>query len=199
MTEEAETASPGESRAPRSDGENLWNEIRSTLPLLALTGALFSLSIAFFVLFPRAGPRTFPLWGLLLTLGFVAAIGSAVSLFFATEEPGQTEAGDRSADTGGKRRVGSREFGRPAPEITPLAAHPIAARTPALVGSNAGTEPDPWNEDLLPPAAIRGPRPVLTTLDDPGDISRALEEIAEIQRQLATRPTTAAADTPARA
>jgi hypothetical protein len=173
------------------------DSVRGSLPLLVLTGLLFTGAAVLRWLYPRLGPYSFPLWGLLLTLGFVAAIGSIVSLFFAEEDERRLDAPERTTGPVAADSPSERDgFGRPSPD---LAISPPSA-PPASVAERADAT-KPWDEDVLPPAPVRGPRPVLTTLDDPGDIARALEEIAEIQRQLASRPVAApnANKAPARA
>lgn len=152
--------------------------------MIGLTAGLLIMSDVFFAYEPHAGPAHFPLWGLLLTLGLVAAVGASVSWFFATDEP--TPETLPRAKTGGARssaRSERKDYGRPAPEVA--SGSPSgrgSAVPPAVVVS------EPWNEDVLPPATAHGPRPVWTTPDDPGEIAQALEEIAEIQRQLTARP-----------
>ncbi|MCI4339395.1 MAG: hypothetical protein L3J68_03580 [Thermoplasmata archaeon] len=197
MTHRDAAASP-ESEPPPKSG------FVATLPLLVLTFALFLGSYLVYLEAPHLGPVNFPLWGLMLTLGFVAAIGSVVSWFFATDDRGSTveEEEPTSSDAAPDPPLPRKAFGRPAPELVP----PIAPLGPSSglghAAAVAGTKPAaPWDEDALPPVSARGPRPVLTTLDDPGEIGRALEEIADIQRQLTTRPSPAAGRTeaPARA
>jgi hypothetical protein len=188
---------------PEVESSDPPSPVAGTLPLILLTAVLFAGAFAAYRIAPRLGPDNFPLWGLLLTLGFVAAIGSAVSWFFAVDEPAPVAPARVVVEvTPASTRTEARsELGRPAPEV--VAARPVS---PPSVGSGVGvaatlTPAEPWNEDALPPVSPRGPRPVLTTLDDPGDIGRALQEIADIQRELSTRRPTgdATAKTPARA
>ncbi len=185
-------STPPTSRSPPpvEHGSGLWG----TLPLLVLTALLFVGAVLVYLTYPQIGPDHFPIWGLLLTLGFVAAIGSTVSYFWAVDEPTAEATG-----AGGQTPVapGRADLGRPAPDVV---RRPDPAGTAPTAGA-AGSSADPWDEDVLPPAAPKGPRPVLTTPDDPGDIGRALEEIAEIQRQLVvrTKAPTPSAEAPARA
>ena len=142
------------------------------------------MSDVFFAYDPHAGPAHFPLWGLLLTLGLVAAVGASVSWFFATDDDTpESRPTTRPKRAAGSRRTAPSDFGRPAPELAASGASGAGSAGPA-----ATVAPEPWNEDVLPPATAHGPRPVWTTPDDPGEIARALEEIAEIQRQLTARP-----------
>ncbi|MGC2360065.1 MAG: hypothetical protein WA691_07165 [Thermoplasmata archaeon] len=170
-----------------------------TLPLIGLTAALLGGAYLIHLGFPRLGPSNFPLWGLLLTLGFVAAFGAVVSFFFATDE---TESSVPSAEAESpKGRTSRSDFGRPIPDLTPKTPpSPLTSGT-GLAAAAGGAPPAPWDEDVLPPVPARGPRPVLTTPDDPGDIGRALEEIADIQRELSARRASALAtgEAPARA
>ena len=192
-------------------GSESWRGFVASVPLLSVTGALFIGSYVVYREYPNVGPDHFPLWGLLLTLGFVAAIGSVLSWFFATgtDETEVTARDDQAGDASPDSPVPRREFGRPVPDRA--ARPPVPARsgiaTPAVAAAGAGvtggggSASAPWDEDVLPPVAAKGPRPVLTTLDDPGEIGRALEEIADIQRQLTARPSArpAVAESSARA
>ncbi|MGA9839710.1 MAG: hypothetical protein WBF81_00840 [Thermoplasmata archaeon] len=170
-----------------------------TLPLAVLTVVLFVGGYVAYRVAPLLGPANFPLFGLLFTLGFVAAVGTVLSWFFATDEPqpsGEVETA-RPAPSTDATPLSRAEFGRPPPEVVPpKVAAPISV-DPVIPSVAAA----PWDEDVLPPVTPRGPRPVLTTPNDPGDIGRALEEIAEIQRELASRRPSPAprADSAARA
>ena len=160
-----------------------------TLPLIVLTAGLFVASYLVFQWDPRLGPYNFPLYGLLLTLGFIAAIGAVVSWFFATDGSVPARAPMEDGDEKGTDAARSRrdDFGRPVPEVTRRSSGEQPASGVGRAVAAGGHSTDPWNEDVLPPVVPHGPRPVLTTPDDPGDIARALEEIADIQRELATR------------
>lgn len=177
--------------------------LRETLPLLILTGAFFAGSYALYLTHPRLGPGNFPIWGLLLTLGCVAGIGSTVSWFFATDDVTTPAGIERPGSTVALAPVRGvhNDFGRPVPETAPRdhSAGPPDSAAKAVVRTR--TPSAPWDEDVLPPVTAKGPRPVLTTPEDPGEIGRALEEIADIQRQLAARPPVPAAaeETSARA
>ncbi len=146
---------------------------------MALTALLFLSAFVLLAVEPRMSVGRFPLWSLLFTLGIVAAIGTTISWFYASDDLESEPAESAPAPTPAARRA---DFGRPLPEV---GAGGSSGRS-APVTATPSTAP--WDEDVLPPVVPRGPRPVLTTLDDPGEIGRALEEIAEIQRQLAARP-----------
>ena len=177
--------SAGTGAAAGRSGER--NPLWGTLPLLTVTVLLFVGAFVLLFMEPRAGAGRFPLWSLLFTLGIVAAIGSTISWFYAEDEAEPESIASGVAPVPTPRRS---DFGRPLPEVggRPAPGRPVPA---------GARDTAPWDEDVLPPVVAHGPRPVLTTLDDPGEIGRALEEIAEIQRQLATRrpaaPTAAAA------
>ncbi|MGA8541928.1 MAG: hypothetical protein WB947_00060 [Thermoplasmata archaeon] len=194
---------PATSPAPDRPTTDLRSALYATLPLVALTLVLFVTSYLIYLSYPGVGADHFPLWGLLITLGFIAAIGATVSGFFAVgpnELASPSERGAPAGPSSGPRRARV-EFGRPVPEVSRNLAASVPTSGAATTTATAQASAEPWNEDLLPPVAPRGPRPVLTTLEDPGDIARALEEIADIQRQLSARrpPPTAHSETPARA
>lgn len=165
------------------------NALLGTLPLIVLTGALFVTSYLVFASYPSLGPGNFPLWGLLLTLGFVAGIGAVVSGFYATGDAESPQGSSVATPPAAGALLRARaDLGRPAPDLSRTADYPgplTGVEVPAALGA---ATPQPWDEDSLPPVGVHGPRPVLTTLDDPGEIGRALAEIEEIQRQLVTRP-----------
>ena len=164
------------SESSRRPGESpFW----ASMPLMALTALLFLGAFVTLAFESRTGVGRFPLWSLLFTLGIVAAIGTTISWFYASDDPDREGADSTPLATPAARRS---EFGRPPPDVGPGGSR---AQSPVVTGAATTA---PWDEDVLPPVVPRGPRPVLTTLDDPGEIGRALEEIAEIQRQLAARP-----------
>ena len=179
------------------------SQIAGALPLIVLTAVLFVASYLTYLSYPRVGPDHFPLWGLLMTLGFVAAIGAVVSGFFATDGPVPARVPrDRGSVARPPGATDSRtDFGRPAPLAATSSNSAGPSAGPARPAATAPSQVEPWNEDALPPAPARGPRPLLTTLDDPGQIGRALQEIADIQRELAARQRTVRKPTeaPARA
>ncbi|MGI0071064.1 MAG: hypothetical protein ACRECT_03205 [Thermoplasmata archaeon] len=182
--------------APRPERtEENESALEATLPLIVVAGGFFVISLWIRASDPRYGPAHFPIWSLLFLLGFIAALGAIVSLFFAAGDKAETE--DQPAARPGARR----EFGRPMPDAVTERSVSESATPSAGFAVATSVTPEPWSEDALPPVSARGPRPILTTPDDPGDIGRRLEEIAEIQRDLmnrrATRPS--ASESPARA
>jgi hypothetical protein len=184
-------------------GISLHSQLLGALPLIVLTGFLFVATYLTYHAYPKVGPYNFPLWGLLMTLGFVAAIGAVVSGFFATDGPVPPRA-PRGRGSGARPPDGSdsrADFGRPVPLAPTTGKSAGTAGGPARPAAIAQPQAKPWDEDVLPPVPPRGPRPVLTTLDDPGEIGRALQEIADIQRELAARqsPVRTSTETPTRA
>ncbi|MGI0129301.1 MAG: hypothetical protein ACREEC_04000 [Thermoplasmata archaeon] len=167
-------------------GTSLRASLVGTVPMIGLTVGLFAGSYITLREAPRLAADHFPLWALLLALGFVGAIGCVVSGFYAVDETVSAPPRDAAGPAISERDARD-EFGRPVPDR--------AVRS-SVEGSSNGLGPpaigltkpvEPWDEDSLPPPPARGPRPVLTTLDDPGDIGRALEEISAIQRELDIR------------
>ena len=175
----------------------------ATLPLIVLTSCLFVGSYLTYESYPKLGPDQFPLWGLLVTLGFIAAIGAVVSGFFAVDGPSVPDGVGNPArvDATSAARGSPAEFGRPVPERSARRlARGAVSRSSASTGASRA-EPKVWDEATLPPVVARGPRPVLTTPDDPGEIGRALRRIGEIQRDLTRRrgTPTATVEPPTRA
>jgi hypothetical protein len=146
-----------------------WSAFRASLPLLVVSAGLFVGSVAVDLVAPDAGPGGFPLWGLLLTLGFTAAIGTTLSWFFAVGP----EVG--SAPAPGASTV-PLDLGRPAPDVrraepatpTPEWDEGPASDVPAALGTGVGTAP---------------------RSGAPDDVERALDEIAQIEEELEGRPT----------
>ena len=173
-----------------------------TLPLALVAAALFAAAVAEYLDDPTLGPARYPLWGLFLTLAIVASVGTFVSWFFAADLPASSAEETAGAATASRAEGQSSrtDLGRPRPE-TAAAPRPKAFARGTRGGTTASDESEPWDEDVLPPAEEKGPRPVLTSPYDPGDIGRALEEIADIQRELMARRSTspAVADASARA
>jgi hypothetical protein len=148
---------------PGAGPSSEWHALRASLPLIVVGVGLFAGSAVTEVMDPSAGPGGFPLWGLLMTLGFIAAIGATVSWFFANGGPAPT--------TSSPAEVEVRELGRPAPEVrraVPEVSAPV------------------WDESVLPASAAPAslpPRkvPVAPAQDE---VEKALDEIAEIEAEL---------------
>ncbi len=171
----------------------------SALPLMFVTGGCFAASLFAYLDFRATGPGHFPLWGLLLTLGIVAAIGAVVCVFLGVDELESPDSAADGTDSAGQEM--GHGFGRPAPDVAARReGADLPSRAVTVIPAIGGVA-ESWAEDILPPVAPHGPRPILTTLEDPGGIGRVLEEIAEIQRQLIARssPANAPLQAPARA
>jgi hypothetical protein len=143
-----------------------WAAFRASLPLFVVSVGLFVGSAIVLWQAPSAGPGGFPLWGLLLTLGFMAAIGTTVSWFFANGPP---------AEVAPAAAVGEPRNGRPTPEVQ---------RPPPVV-------PAPeWDESGIPLRTSATPlrAPARAPDPPPDDVVRALDEIAAIEEELETRP-----------
>lgn len=162
------------STRPRSSE---WSAFSASLPLFVVTVGLFVGSVVVFSLAPNVGPGGFPLWGLLMTLGFIAAIGTTVSWFFAK---GAADDAAAPAD----EPASDPEVGRPAPEV----------RRPAVV-----PETEVWDESTIParPAPQPPVRVVAATPAAPDDVERALDEIAQIEEELEGRRPAALPRSPA--
>jgi hypothetical protein len=155
--------------APKQYSE--WAAFRASLPLFVVTVGLFTGSAVVFHIARTAGPGGFPLWGLLMTLGFVAAIGATVSWFFA-KGAADAPAADPSEETETfDTATGS---GRPAPDV--LRASEVAV-------------PEAWDESTIP--VRRVPRPSVRAVAPApvasDDVERALDEIAQIEDELEGR------------
>lgn len=154
---------------PRASGERA--AFVASLPLLLVSVALFVGSVVVFRLDPSAGPGGFPLWGLLLTLGFIAAIGTTVSWFYAA---GPTAPPATAPDA--PAPAVPEDLGRPAPDV------------------RRGSAPSPvaesWDESVLPVRPSPSPVRPRALAPDPGpdDVEKALDEIEAIEEELESRP-----------
>ncbi|HTW40219.1 MAG TPA: hypothetical protein VMF04_05120 [Thermoplasmata archaeon] len=151
--------------------------VRGTLPLLLLVAFLFVAAYFIFLLDPALGPSEFPLWSLFVVLGIIAGAGAFVSWVYADDRPSDpspaaTPAVAEPALTVADRRS---EFGRPVPDV----ARPERSAAPPAPAA------EPWNEDLVPVSAASAPAPPAP--EAPSEISRALDEIDDIQRELMGR------------
>jgi hypothetical protein len=170
MEAQAAPADPDDARP--ATGE--WSAFLASLPLVVVSVGLFAASGFVLRLDPSAGPAGFPLWGLLTTLGFIAAIGATVSWFYAAGPPPVAAATSDAAESGGAEDPTVSE-GRPAPDVV----------RPALAAA-----PAEWDESELPaPAPRTPPRPIAVSVEPaPDDVVRALDEIAAIEDELENRP-----------
>ena len=155
----------GEQR-PRRSG------LEAAFPLLVLTGVLFIAAGATFATFPAAGLGVLRIWGLFMTLGFIAAIGATLAWYFAVgPEDGSPSSPSRPAHRGERNVL--RDGGRPAPSNTAVGS--VAPRPPA------------WSEDEVPFLPARHYRPVPSGAVATVDVGSALTEINGIEDELDAR------------
>lgn len=147
-----------------------WVAFSASLPLFVVSVGLFVGSAVVYSIARSIGPGGFPLWGLLMTLGFIAAIGTTVSWFFAK---GVAEESSRPADA----EVEAEDAGRPAPDVRRASTVPTTPTTPD------------WDESTIPARPVPRPpaRPVAVAPLGPDDVERALDEIAQIEEELEGR------------
>lgn len=127
-----------ESRSELSTG------LRESIPLLAVSLLLFLAGAVFRVLGPKVGPPFFPLWALLILLGFVAGIGAVISWFGAGNAPLEPKPRTDSGAIDGRGFGAERTGGRPPP----------MTRRPSHSESRRLAEPaEPWDEGPAPLAA----------------------------------------------
>jgi hypothetical protein len=194
--------------APHAPPDRGSSPFVASLPLLASSVALFVLGYVVWGVAPHVGPGSFPLWDLLLVLGFVAAIGAVLSWMSADSRPGRAPNPPRSEPPAGPEP--RPEFGRPRPEITsPPAPRPAGglAAAMATMGPPRPVGPAEWSEDDIPilpsrPAYRLPPdesEPAVPSTDpgaaDPrpltnrrAPVDSVLDEIDEIQRDVGRRP-----------
>jgi hypothetical protein len=176
---------------------------RGTLSLAVVTGALFVVAYVTYREYPGLGPGSYPLYGLLVTVGFMAAIGTVTSWFLDADKRKRAALAKESALTGGsgRRAMPRNEFGRPAPDVGTSLGSGLSTSGTGTSALAADDSADPWDEDALPPAPTLGPRPVFTDPVDPEEFERVLEEVAQIRRELADRrsPPASNAEAPTRA
>ncbi|HXW67663.1 MAG TPA: hypothetical protein VEL82_07310 [Thermoplasmata archaeon] len=156
--------------------ESLGDGLAASWPLLAAAAGLFVGAAVVFERAPHVGPSDFPLWGLLIALGFIAGIGATLSWFYATSATtvAPEVAAPKAELAGATRRAPAGEGGRPVPE----------ARRADDGAAGAGA----WDETLLvaPAVSPRVVRPPPALSEE--EVDRALNEIDRIEEQLSRRP-----------
>ena len=136
--------------------------------MLLVSGGLFATAALLLDLAPHARPDGFPLWGFVLTLGAIAALGATFLWFSAPAPP-------TAPVTDPREPWPDPALGRPLPEVRQSPRAPPAAAS--------------WDESVLPVRRAAPPRrPVPVRARPPDDVERALAEIAEIEEQLEVRP-----------
>ena len=146
--------------------------LEAAFPLLVLTVVLFVAAGATYATFPTAGLGVLRIWGLFMTLGFIAAIGATLAWYFAVG-PEDVSLGSSSRATHRGERNAARDGGRPAPAITAVGS--VAPRPPA------------WSEEEVPFLPARHYRPVPSGAVATVDVGSALTEINGIEDELDAR------------
>jgi hypothetical protein len=185
--------------------EPVGDSLIMSLPLLFATLALFLGGYFTWATAPTVGPRGFPLWDLLVVLGFISGVGTILSvLYWDSPAPSGTEPApvDRAPLDSSDRR----DFGRPRPSAepaTPAAPSGGLAVAIASLGSRPSARPAPtpdWSEDDLPILVPPPRRPVpnapsfvppasRTPASGNSAVENALAELDEIQRAATPRRT----------
>lgn len=160
------TEDPEPPDVPESNADFL----RESAPFLVTSIALFAAGALAYLFGVSWGPTVFPLWALLIALGFIAAIGTAIAWYVAA---------DRAAPTATRPAVveEDEESGRPRPDVR----------------REAATDEEPWFEGP-PGARSEEPAPARGGATPKDDHATVLEEIDRIERETARRPR---ADAPA--
>jgi len=133
--------------------------VSESLPFLIASAVLFVAGILCYEYGVTWGPSVFPVWALLVTLGFVAAIGTAIAWYVAAERPRPGRAGAEGRGTGR-----TEESGRPRPEVS------------------RASESEPWFEG--PPAT---PSPSANRTSGTGNSPSVLDEIDQLEKDTARR------------
>ena len=183
---------PGASDPPETPLDSL----AESAPLFVISGALFVAGFLFWRDGSTAGPTFFPIWNLLIALGFIAAIGGLISWLFAM--PAGAAPGERASPSGSAEEDRD-DFGRPRPEVRRRSPVPTPTGGLATAMSSYGMPPRAiWSEDdlpVLPPAPLpRAPAraapatpspPRLATGND--GVNLMLAELDDIERAVAPR------------
>jgi hypothetical protein len=170
--------------------ETLTEGLAASAPLFVIAGLLFAAAYLFWRDGGVVGPRSFPLWDLLIALGMLATAGGILSWFFATSGP--TPARARRAPRPATDRA---EYGRPRPEVSrpgPTPA-PTGGIATALAAYGSPTRPI-WSEDELPVPLPRPPVRARSASSGPtapstgsDGVNRMLAELDEIEQAVARR------------
>lgn len=179
-----------------------WTGFAPSSPLFLAAAALFIGSYAVWRFDPSAGPGLFPLWDLLVVLGFVATIGGVLSWFYA--------AGDGVPEEVVSAPVPEPEAARPVrtrPRTLPPLTAPradVGRPPPAVVGAprraaghasgfsaalaTTPRNPPPWDE---PEDLEARPVPLPTPPVEPiprTEVEQMLRELDGIARDASRRP-----------
>lgn len=186
----------------REPAPSPWAGFAPSSPLFLAATALFIGGYAVWRFDPTVGPGSFPLWDLLVVLGFVSAIGGVVSWFYAVgdgepavaERPTSVEVESRPVAPRLRARppaptVAPRaELGRPRPDVSGprRASGPASGFSAAL----ATTPPDapPWegDDDELDRAPVPLPTPPVEPIPRT-EVEQMLRELDGIERDASRR------------
>jgi len=188
------------SEAPRAAAPSPWYGFAPSSPLFLAATALFIGGYAVWRYDAAVGPGYFPLWDLLVVLGFVSAIGGVLSWFFASGDSEGTErepeppvvAPPRAAPSPRARPTTTSaprgDLGRPRPDV--VSRSRAAGHASGFSAALATTPPNapPWEEDEdeldEPPVPLPSPpvEPIPRT-----EVEQMLRELDGIEREAGRR------------
>jgi hypothetical protein len=150
--------------------------LRESTPLILGSAALFVAGVVSWWVGVRVGPPRFPLWALLVVLGFVMAIGAVLSWFLSEGEsvpvPDDGQAAALPPDS--SRRDG--ELGRPVPDVRRTGHRPTLSSVAP-----------PWDEGEIEAPHPKPSGPPLPRPWSDADAEVAFQELEGIQREIASR------------
>jgi len=168
------TKDPGDDRGELSS-RPLGEGLRESVPLLVTSIVLLAAAVLAGARGIVVGSTKYPLAGLLATLGFVAAIGSVLSWFFAEGSTGRPESHEASGQRPLRVDV-PRTEGRPRPNVKV---------SPVTGSDNPRPAPAPWDEG---PVDLTASRPYSgSSYTGQTESQLALQEINGIQDEVASR------------
>jgi hypothetical protein len=187
--------------APPSGRASRWAGFAPSSPLFLAATALFIGGYAVWRFDPSVGPGSFPLWDLLVVLGFVSTIGAVLSWFFASGDGGRTEAVPAPEPVSSERAparararspasspVSRNDLGRPPPAVTPAPrpASPASGFSAALATTprHAPVYEEPEDEYDARPLPLPTPpvEPIPRT-----EVEQMLRELDGIARDVGRR------------
>jgi hypothetical protein len=150
---------------------------RASLPLMVGSAALFIASVLAGLARLQLGAARIPLSVLLVMLGFIAAVGAAISWLYTERETVTSSALESGASPPAPSSSGRpSDYGRPRPDVV----------SPAVTVGSETAPPAPWDEGLVetppPSRALRRARPWTAE-----DSAFAIRELERIQQEVATR------------
>ena len=148
---------------------------RETLPLLIASAVLFAAGAVTWWAGVRVGPPRFPLWALLVVLGFVAAIGSVLAAFLGGDETVTVPPATDKEIEDARSTPPAVELGRPAPDVR-------RPEQPPVVPSAVPWDEGPVESSRPAPVAAPAPRPWTDV-----DAEVAMRELEGIEQEIAPR------------